>query len=310
MRETLIDAILGCIVGGAIGDASGAVFEGSPDGPASATLNSVDWHLTDDTQLTLATCEALAEHGTPDPAHIAASLLRWFRARRFTGLGASTLKALCDLDAGAHWALAGRKGERAAGNGAAMRIAPLAFCIDPLADESRRLIRDVCRITHHSDEAYIGALAVVLAINAAGEGEKSLEWIASQLPDTSVRDRLLAYAALPPESLAVAARRYGASGYVVESVPLALFAARQVGRLGFAGMLEQVIAVGGDTDTNASLACQVAGAALGFGGLSAKMLGRLPQAELVLGIARAFAESVASRADPIAPAERDRNPGS
>jgi ADP-ribosylglycohydrolase len=299
MRETLVDAILGCIVGGAIGDAAGAAFEGSPDGPAPRMSSRADWRLTDDTQLTLATCEALTERGTPDPAHIADSLLRWFRARRLSGLGASTLKALRDLDAGAHWALAGRKGERAAGNGAAMRIAPLAFCVNPLEVESRRLIRDVCRITHHSDEAYIGAFAVVLAIGAARGGERSLEWIASQLPDTSVRDRLLGYAALPAEeTLAEAARRYGASGYVVESVPLALLAARQVGRLGFAGMLEQVIAAGGDTDTNAALACQVAGTALGFVGLPSELLGSLPQAELVLGIARAFAENVASRSEP------------
>jgi ADP-ribosylglycohydrolase len=189
-----------------------------------------------------------------------------------------------------------------------MRIAPLAFCVDPLAEESRRLIRDVCRITHHSDEAYVGAFAVVLAVRAARDGGQPLEWVASHLPDTSVRDRLLRYAALPPpESLAEAARRFGASGYVVESVPLALFAARRVAGLGFAGMLEQVIAAGGDTDTNASLAGQVAGTALGFGRLPPELLGRLPQRELVLGIARAFAESVARRAESVtAPDRGDR----
>jgi ADP-ribosylglycohydrolase len=126
-----------------------------------------------------------------------------------------------------------------------------------------------------------------------------------------VRDRLLAYATLHAgESLGEAARRYGASGYVVESVPLALFAARQVGRLGFAKMLAEVIAAGGDTDTNASLAGQVAGAALGFGGLPAELLGRLPQAEWVLGIARGFAESVASHAEGGVAADRGRHVGS
>src|SRR5579859_8143076 len=156
MPEDLVDTILGCIAGGAIGDAVGAQFQGASVSAGTQTLGSLDWHLTDDTQLTLATCEALIE-GRPDPERIAASFLRWFRAGRLTGLGASTLKALRDLQTGAHWALAGRKGERAAGNGAAMRIAPLAFCVDPLADESRRLIRDVSRITHHSDEAYVSA---------------------------------------------------------------------------------------------------------------------------------------------------------
>jgi ADP-ribosylglycohydrolase len=297
MRDALVDSILGCIVGGAIGDAAGAASEGMPGCPAAEALCREDWQLTDDTQLTLATCEALADRGSPDPAAIAASFLRWFRGRRLTGLGASTLKALCDLDAGAHWALAGRKGERGAGNGAAMRIAPLAFCLDPLTEESRRVIRDICWITHHNDEANIGGLAVVLAVWGSKGPGWTLGWVASQLPDTSVRDRLLAYDALQLEVSPVeAARRFGSSGYVVESVPFALFATRRVEEHGFAGMLEQVIAAGGDTDSNVSLAGQVAGTSLGLRGLPEGLLERLPQAELVLGIARSFAERVASRA--------------
>ncbi len=298
MRDHLVDAILGCIVGGAIGDAAGASFEAAPPGQLLPEISGSDWHLTDDTQLTLATCEALTEDATPDPAKIAASFLNWFRTGRLSGLGASTLKALRDLNVGAHWATAGRKGERAAGNGAAMRVAPLAFCLDPLTDESRRLIRDVCRITHHSDEAYVGAFAVVLAVKAANQVDNSLAWIASQLPPTSVRERLFAYSALPPGvSLIEAAGRFGASGYVVESVPLALFAAQQVPELGFAKMIEQVIAAGGDTDTNASLAGQVAGTKLGLCGLPNEMLGRLLQAEFVFEIATAFAQRVASRSN-------------
>jgi ADP-ribosyl-[dinitrogen reductase] hydrolase len=296
MREAVVDAILGCIVGGAIGDAAGAAFEGKPVSLTVPVLLDADWRLTDDTQLTLATCETLTETENPDPALIAASFLRWFRARRLTGLGSSTLKALRDLDVGVHWALAGNKGERTAGNGAAMRIAPLAFCVDPLPEQSRRLIRDICRITHHNDEAYIGALAVVLAIRAAQESRVSLDWIASCLPETSVRERLAGYAALPRRvTLAEAARRYGVSGYVVESVPFALFAAGRVEELGFAGMLKEIIAAGGDTDTNASLAGQVAGTALGFRKLPKELLTRLPQADFVLSIARSFAERLASR---------------
>lgn len=147
------------------------------------------------------------------------------------------------------------------------------------------------------DEAYSGALAVVLAIRAAKESRVSLDGIASCLPETSVRERLAGYADLPSQvTLGEAGRRYGVSGYVVESVPFALFAACRVKELGFGDMLEQIIAVGGDTDTNASLAGQVAGTALGLGGLPKDFVERLPQAELVLGIARAFAERIGRRA--------------
>jgi ADP-ribosylglycohydrolase len=301
VREDIVDSILGCIIGGAIGDAAGAAFEGGTAVSAPPLLSGEHWYLTDDTQLTLATCEAVVERGFPDPACIADSFLRWFRARRVTGLGASTLKALRDLEVGAHWALAGRQGEMAAGNGAATRVAPLAFCLDPLLDESRRLIRDVCRITHHSDEAYIGGFAVVLAVRATSTDGIALEAIASHLPDTTVRDRLLCYGSLASKlSIAVAAERFGASGFVAESVPLSLFAAGKVAHLGFSEMLEQLIAVGGDTDSNASIAGQVAGAALGYSGLPPALLNKLPQADFVFGIARAFAEHVFSHIEQAA----------
>src|SRR4051812_12338318 len=122
--------VLGCLLGGALGDALGRPYENKRP-PLAAMPESQEWRLSDDTQLTLATCEAIFTFGRPDPTTIAVWFAEWHRERRFTGLGASTLKALTELGAGGHWALVGRKGEQAAGNGAAMRIAPLAFFCSP-----------------------------------------------------------------------------------------------------------------------------------------------------------------------------------
>ena len=55
-----------------------------------------------------------------------------------------------------------------------MRIAPLAFFCDPSDETARRTIRDVARITHHHEEAYVGALAVVVAIRAVSTGPVNL----------------------------------------------------------------------------------------------------------------------------------------
>ena len=101
------------------------------------------------------------------PSSVAESFRAWFEVGRLRGLGSSTLKALRDLAAGAHWGLAGARGEYAAGAGAAMRIAPLAFLLDPCSVDDRVVVRDVARITHHSDEAYAGALAVMVAVRAS-----------------------------------------------------------------------------------------------------------------------------------------------
>lgn len=291
------DQISGAILGGAIGDAFGGAYEGRQ---SPVTIDDlVDWQLSDDTQLTLATCEAIIEAGGGvQPELIAARFAEWHKQDRITGIGASTFKALTELVAGGHWALVGRKGDRAAGNGAAMRIAPLAFCLDPAEYPARQTIRDVARITHHHEEAYAGALAVVLAVKAALGGQWSgheslLRLVAENLPDTAVKDRLNSLAELDATlSLREIADRFGNSGYVVESVPLALCGANRVGRLGFQAMLTELIACGGDTDTVASIAGQVAGTLIGGGQLPEEMVFRLPERNLIETVAGAFAKAV------------------
>ncbi len=147
-----------------------------------------------------------------------------------------------------------------------MRIAPLAFVLDPLSTSDRVVIRDVCRITHHSDEAYVGALAVLLAVHSRNAmPPSSPSSFAAHLPDSRVRDRLLAFEDLSPGSaLATVAERFGSSGYVVETVPLALFTAARITGSSFESLLGELLAAGGDTDTIGSIAGQVAGARIGF----------------------------------------------
>ena len=86
----IIERVVGTIIGGAIGDGWGRPYEGSvPRGPAAAPDELV---VTDDTQLTLATCEAVVECGRVDPERIAGRFVAWFRAGRLHGLGASTFE--------------------------------------------------------------------------------------------------------------------------------------------------------------------------------------------------------------------------
>lgn len=223
---SLADRITGALLGGAVGDAIGAWYEGRE--PTPVFLVPPVLRITDDTQFTLATCEAILETGSVDPEVMARHFAGWYRQRRFSGVGASTLKALIESEAGGPWALVGATGERAAGNGAAMRAAPLAFFLDPDDETDRRTIRNVCSITHRHDEAYIGALAIIRTLRylAAGGSLDDELWphLIATLPDSRVRDRLIEIQALRP-SIEDYALRYAATGYVVDSVPLALLAA-------------------------------------------------------------------------------------
>lgn len=181
--------IQSCLLGGAVGDAWGGPYEGLA-ACSSRTFPAVG-SLSDDTLLTAATCEAIVEgRGRVRPDLVAARLCAWFDDGRLRGLGSSTLKALRDLSAGAHWALAGARGEFAAGSGSAMRAAPLAFVLDPAASTDRQTIRDISRITHHSDEAYAGALAMIAAIQIVAQRRSVppdlLHQVQELLPDTAV----------------------------------------------------------------------------------------------------------------------------
>lgn len=299
MTDTKIDGserARGCIIGGAVGDAMGGAFDGQA---GSVKFDEQrDWRISDDTQLTLATCESIIElNGVVDPERVAGRFVQWFRERRITGMGASTLKALRDLDAGLHWALAGAKGEMAAGNGAAMRIAPLSFHLDPKRDEERQLIRDVSRITHHNEEAYAGALAVAaairyLAFDQTASPAKLLDHVLQHLPDSRVRDRVKELSKLTERSVAEIGIEFGSSGYVVESVPLALYAARFIDRLPFDEVISNAIKAGGDTDTVASITGQIAGAWIGAEQIPRALTNSLPDAQSIETIADEFARTL------------------
>jgi ADP-ribosyl-[dinitrogen reductase] hydrolase len=202
----LSERFAGCILGGAIGDAWGSGSENLPQFPAERTtfylvpppVRRLRWQLTDDTQLTLLTLEALCQEPALSPARLATCLVEAYTRGQLTGLGASTVHALRGLQVGGRWSQVGRGGEYGAGNGAAMRSAPFAFW--PQVDRTQ--LRDFCRLTHHHEEAYVGALALVLAIRAVLNGqwtgaESLLALLVPQLPDTRVRDRLVAIRPCP-----------------------------------------------------------------------------------------------------------------
>lgn len=265
---TIGERFEGCILGGAIGDALGSGYENMkkkendifyPFG--KPTKQEPAWLITDDTQLTLATIEAMIEEEELNPKTVTNHFLKLYKKRILRGIGASTLKALKELSFGGHWSQVGRKGEFAAGNGAAMRIASLSF----RKEISYQKIRDISYITHQSEEAYIGAKCIVIIIREIINGnwcgkENLMELIIDQIPDTNVRDRLIQIKDIDDLSTI---GKLGNNGYVVNSVPLAIAAANKVGEIGIEKMYLELIDIGGDTDTNCSIAGQIAGTLIG-----------------------------------------------
>lgn len=284
-NENIYQSIAGCLAGGAIGDCLGGPFENQQ---REKPVSSYSWSLSDDSQLTLATSESLIKKKGVDPAHIAQTMADWFKRGRITKVGAATLKSLVELNSGGHWALVGRKGEFAAGNGAAIRMAPLAFFCNCETTIGRRLVRDIARITHHHEEAYIGALAIVLAIQASFKKDLRLSALCSKLPDSRVRDRIIQLSSVYKNtSLPEIANEFGNSGYVVDSVPLAIITAKKIlNTSNFKECLISVTHAGGDSDSIASMAGQISGTALGLDNISSELLSKLPKKSYILRMSR------------------------
>ncbi len=286
-------AVVGCLLGGAIGDAMGSAYEGQRS-PVRID-EAFAWEITDDTQLTLATCEAFEGQGPVDPQRVADRFASWHRERRITGYGATTLKALGDLLAGANWAMSGRRGEHAAGNGAAMRIAPVGLAMRPDDELWRTTIRDLSSITHKNDEAYAGALAIATVVSWASRGawrpgDPLLSVVEEVLYDCAVRDRLRELADVGlADSIPAIAERFGNSGYVAESVPVALLVVERVATMGFEASIRAAIEAGGDTDTVASMVGQIVGASVGESGIPSELRDCVPLPESYLRIIEDFA---------------------
>src|ERR1043166_3300515 len=93
----LSERVLGCVLGGAVGDALGAPFEGLWGRciPAPAVLLAgygeyegfPRGQYTDDTQLTVATLRSIVRLGHLDPEHVARSIDRLWRTQEVVGPG-------------------------------------------------------------------------------------------------------------------------------------------------------------------------------------------------------------------------------
>lgn len=136
-----------CIYGLAVGDALGVPYEFRPRGTFECTdMIGYGTHgqpagtWSDDTSMTLATCDSIRELGRIDTADMRDKFVSWIARGEYTidgvfDYGGTTARA---LRAGK-----GGSGERDNGNGSLMRIAPLAF-----TDATDEEIGEVSAITH------------------------------------------------------------------------------------------------------------------------------------------------------------------
>jgi len=286
-HSLLADRMAGVILGTAVGDSLGLPREGLSrrrgerifgSGPLRHRFLFGRGMLSDDTEHACMVSQALL--AAPDDPEAFARSLAW-RLRGWllglpAGIGLGTLKSILKLWMGfpPH-----RSGVGSAGNGPAMRAAAIGICLREDRNRLIEYVRASSRITHRDPRAEEGALAVALGASLAASrlpGEIHPPEILGDLrrelshPDLLRALDLVQRRIEELESAESLARDLGlgsgVTGYVLHTVPAALFCwLRWPGD--FRRSLEEMVGLGGDTDTTGAIAGALAGATCGASGI-------------------------------------------
>ncbi|MBI4200641.1 MAG: ADP-ribosylglycohydrolase family protein [Chloroflexi bacterium] len=279
------EALTGCLVGGAVGDALGLPLEGIPPQRARKFRRSPLRHalvgrwgmVSDDTEHAAMTAAALAvTAGEPFlfTRRLARSLRGWL-ASLPAGCGLATGRAILKLWLGFP---PQRSGVWSAGNGPAMRAAVIGVAWGDQPQQTLDLVRASSVLTHRDPKATVGAHAVALAAWQAAQGvcdpvalgetlradhggvaEPLLELIERAVASADARQST-------PEFCHALCGKGGVTGFIDHTVAVAMHAWRAFPE-DYRQAVEGAVACGGDTDTLAAVVGGIVGARVGVAGI-------------------------------------------
>lgn len=281
--EFELNRIRGVLIGTAVGDAIGLPREGLSKSravhlfgrpPLKHSFLFGKGMFSDDTEHTCMVAQSLISSGG-DVYKFQKSLAGKFRLWLFgvpAGIGLATLKSICKLWVGFS---PDKSGVYSAGNGPAMRSAILGLYAQNDIELLKKLVRASTRITHKDERAEQGAMSIALTTYYVST-KTSSEIIPEELFDflkihitnpevfAAIDTVLIALKKnlISEEIAKELGLSKGVSGYILHTVPAALFCwLKNVNS--FRAAIEEVILLGGDTDTTGAITGALAGARLG-----------------------------------------------
>jgi ADP-ribosylglycohydrolase len=284
-QERVRAAFAGVLLGTAVGDSLGLPMEGLSAArqrklfPVPLRQRFVGgWGMvSDDTEHTFLVAQSLLD-APNDPAifqrHLARRL-RWWLVCLPAGVGLATLRATLRLWLGVS---PQRSGVWSAGNGPAMRSAVLGVFFADHPERRRAFVRASTELTHRDPRAEIAAAAVAETAAWMTRPDPDFEELfqtltrLADLPEwtslvTQMRGSLTAGRAVADFARDIGAKS-GVSGYALQSVPVAIYAALRH-RDDFGEAVSEAISCGGDTDTVGAIVGAFVGARVGLGGIPA-----------------------------------------
>lgn len=292
------DRLAGVLLGTAVGDALGLVCEGMSAKRIAGRFGRLDrYHLlgrtgyvSDDTEQSALVAQSLARHPADPERCVRAfrrSLLGWFW-RLPWGIGLATVRSSLKIMLGLR-----RSGVRSAGNGSAMRAAIVGAFFADDSEKRRAVGTSIASVTHTDDRAIQGALFVAELV-ARGPEEARRIVTAPILGEALDRAAELARRSAPTSE---ASEILKTTGYVVHTVPFALYCYLRYGETPLLA-LQECISAGGDTDSIAAILGAWLGARHGEPGLPSHLIAEISDGPFGPTHLRGLAASLASGAPP------------
>ena len=318
----LSEQVRAALLGLAVGDALGVPVEFAPraarrqdpvtDMRAYGTHHQPAGTWSDDSSLTFCLAETLARaggrSGTPDLADFARRSINWLYQSYWTAtgetfdVGNATRTAIDRLQRGIAPTLAGPDSEYDNGNGALMRILPLAFHDIWRAevlnlDAAWTLTENVASVTHGHPRSTLGCFLYLLVARGLLAGLAPAEaygqmrelvnpWLAQGHP--RVNEQANYYqATLSGKLLKLKEDQSSSSGYVVHTLEAALWCLLKHNT--YAATVLAAVNLGDDTDTTGAVAGGLAGLAYGEAGIPAGWLAVLARRADIEDLARRLA---------------------
>jgi ADP-ribosylglycohydrolase len=286
------DRIKGSMLGLALGNALGAPFEGrmAAEVPDPLPALELPWmglppgSATEDTAMARNLVRSLAARGEFDPDDLVARHLEWFRSGP-PDVDAFTRRVLSRVDGGEDAFEAARSvweergPEVSAGNGSVMYCAPLGLAYADRPEELLVVAPRLSALTHFDERCRTAVVAVTLTVAALTRGQSPEGAVAAGLAVVVDREggEELEYLV---EMAGVGRRIDGPDqGFCLFTAGVALQSLLGTGD--FEIEVSRVVALGGDTDTNAAVAGALLGTVVGENGLPQAWLDRLQDRQAI-----------------------------
>ncbi len=255
---TLRDALYGL----AVGDALGVPFEFFERGTFECDgMTGFGTHgkpagtWSDDTSLTLATCDSIREQGAVEPGDIRRRFRAWLDLGAYAidrdvfDVGGTTARAIRSG--------VGCSGERDCGNGSLMRIVPLVF-----TDATDEEIETVSAITHAHETCKVACKMFVRVARELANGA-SVDYALRDYFDVVRRDE----------------SQVSSGGYVLDTLLAAFWCLGNT--WDYRGCVIRAVNLGRDTDTTAAVAGALAGIAYGVESIPGEWVGSLRGRDII-----------------------------